>query len=229
MKSNNPSSEGSSTQTNPQQSVVITRGEATVKKAPDQAWLSIATETRDAKADDARRKNAETMTAVQANLHTLGLSANAIRTTSYSLAPEIEWKNGRGTVKGYIVHNQIEIRVDDLDRLSDVIDAVNATRNTTLTVSGLRFALKTQQAAETEALQLAVQTALIRAKAIAEGAQLSLGKIIRIEEQHLGNMPRQEQFLLRTAVAKATDNAETPITIGDIEVQASVILMTELQ
>src|SRR5512137_1329509 len=124
MKSSNPSSEGSSTQTNPQQPVVITRGEATVKKAPDQAWLSIATETRDAKADDARRKNAETMTAVQANINTLGLSGNAIRTTSYSLAPEIEWKNGRGTVKGYIVHNQIEIRVDDLDRLSDVIDAV---------------------------------------------------------------------------------------------------------
>jgi uncharacterized protein YggE len=52
----------------------------------------------------------------------------------------------------------------------------------------LRFALKNHRAAETEALQLAVQVARIRAQAIAEGAQRrSLGEIVRIEEQHLGN------------------------------------------
>jgi len=51
-----------------QHSVVITQGEATVKKEPNQAFLSIATETRDAQADGARRRNAEDMTAVQATI-----------------------------------------------------------------------------------------------------------------------------------------------------------------
>ena len=76
----------------------------------------------------------------------------ALRTTGYWLAPEMEWKNGHGTVKGYIVHNQIEIRIDNLNLLSDVIDAVNATRNTSLIISGLRFTLKDQNAAESEAI-----------------------------------------------------------------------------
>ena len=64
----------------------------------------------------------------------------------------MEWKNGHGNIKGYIVHNQIEIRIDNLNLLSDVIDAVNATRNTSLIISGLRFTLKDQNAAESEAI-----------------------------------------------------------------------------
>jgi len=229
MKSNEVCSERDSAQDKLRYPVVITQGEATVKKAPDQAFLSIATETRDAQADYARRRNADDMIAVQATIRAAGLPAETIRTTSYSLTPDVEWKNGRGIVKGYIVHNQIEIRIDNLEHLSDVIDAVNATRNTTLTISGLRFALKNQQAAENEALQLAVNTALVRAQAIVAGAQRSLGDIVRIEEQYLAGMHHQEPFLMRTAMAKANESAETPITIGDIEVQARVILTAELR
>lgn len=208
-------------------SVVVTQGEATVKRTPDQAWLSITTETRDSKADDARRKSAETMTVVQAKLLSSGLSSDAIRTTGYHLQPEVEWKNGRGTVKGYLVRNQIEVRVDKLDKLGDVIDAANATRDTALTISGPRFGLKDEQTIETEALQLAVQAALMRAKAIAAGAGKELGRIMRIEEQNLGGHPR-EPFLMRTAMAKNSEAVETPIVLGDIEVQAMVSLTAEL-
>lgn len=125
------------------------------------------------------------MTAVQAALSATGLSADAIQTTGYSLSPDMEWKNGRSTVKGYIVRNQIEVRVDNLDQLSDVIDAANANRSTTLTISGPRFALKNQQVTETEALRLAAQAALMRAQAIASGAGRMLGRITRIEEENL--------------------------------------------
>jgi uncharacterized protein len=229
MKSNETCSKRNSAQEKMNQPIVISQGEATVKKTPDQAFLSIATETRDAQAYRARQRNAEDMTAVQATIKNVGLPADTIRTTSYSLTPDIEWKNGRGIAKGYIVHNQIEIRIDNIDNLSDVIDAVNATRNITLTISGLRYALKNQQAAENEALQLAVKTALVRAQAIVASAQRSLGAIVRIEEQYLGGIHRQEPFLMRTAMAKSNDSAETPITIGDIEVQARVTLTAELR
>jgi uncharacterized protein len=209
--------------------VVVTQGEATVKRAPDQAWLSIATETRDTKPDEARRKSAESMTAIQTTLRTTGLSTNAIRTTGYWLAPEMEWKNGHGTVKGYIVHNQIEILIDNLNLLSDVIDAVNATRNTSLIISGLRFALKDQNAAESEALKLAVQAALARANAIATGAQLTLGEIIRIEEQYFGGVHRAEPLMMRKTMVQASESSETPIISGDIEFRVQVILTAELR
>jgi uncharacterized protein YggE len=208
---------------------VVTQGEATVKRAPDQAWLTVATETRDGKADNARRISAESMTAVQAALRATGLSADAIQTTGYSLSPDMEWKNGRSTVKGYIVRNQIEVRVDNLDQLSDVIDAANANRSTTLTISGPRFALKNQQVTETEALRLAAQAALMRAQAIASGAGRMLGRITRIEEETLERVHRPEPYLMRAAMAKSDESVETPITIGDIEVRAKVYLTAELR
>jgi hypothetical protein len=215
---------------NPSQSpIVVTHGEATVKRAPDQAWLSIAIETRDGKADKARRVSAESMTALQAELCATGLSTDAIRTTGYSLSPDVEWKNGRSTLKGYIVRNEIEIRVDDLDHLGDVIDAANSSRNTTLTISGPSFALKNQQVIETEALRMAVQVALSRAQALASGAGRTLGRIVRIEEHNFERVHRPEPYLMRAAVAKSNESVETPITIGDLEVRVRIGLTAELR
>lgn len=207
--------------------VVVTQGEAVVKRAPDRAWLTIATETREARAADARRRSAEGMTAVQNALRGSGLAADAIRTTSFVLAPEMEWVNGRGTLRGYIVRNQIEVRVDDLDRLGEVIDAANSSRNTTVTVTGPRFGLKDDASAQAEALRLAVLSAMARAQAMAAGARRTLGTVLRIEE-HGGEMPGPQPMLMRNMAVQA-DGPATPITPGEIEVRASVTLTVELR
>jgi uncharacterized protein YggE len=229
MISEDASTEPNSKKSFSHSSLVVTQGEATVKRAPDQAWISIATETRELKADDARRRSAENMAAVQARLRTTGLSTDAIRTTRYRLEPDVEWKNGRGTVKGYVAHNQIEVRIDDLDRLSDIIDIADVTGSTVLRISGLHFALKDQQTAETDALRLAVQAAYTRAQAIASGAQRTLGNIARIEEQNIGGSVRPDVFPMQTAVARSSDAFETPIVVEDIEVRARVTLTIELR
>ena len=229
MISEDAHSEPNSTRPVSQSSLVITQGEATVKRTPDQAWLSISTQTREARADDARRKNAENMAAVQEKLRTTGLLPDAIRTTGYRLEPEMEWKNGRGSVKGYIAYNQIEVRIDDLDSLSDIVDVADVAGSTVLRISGLRFALKDQQTAEVEALRLAVQAAHARAEAIASGAQRMLGNIVRIEEQNLGGSIRPDVFPMQAAVARSSDTSETPIVVEDIEVLARVTLTIELR
>jgi len=229
MISEDAHSEPNSTRPVSLSSLVITQGEATVRRTPDQAWLSISTQTREARSDDARRKNAENMAAVQEKLRTTGLLPDAIRTTGYRLEPEMEWKNGRGSVKGYIAYNQIEVRIDDLDSLSDIVDVADVAGSTVLRISGLRFALKDQQTAEVEALRLAVQAAHARAEAIASGAQRTLGNIVRIEEQNLGGSIRPDVFPMQAAVARSSDTSETPIVVEDIEVLARVTLTIELR
>jgi len=217
-----------SAQTTTPTPVIVTQGEATLKRPADQAWLSIAVEARDVKADEARRKGAEGMTAAQAALRGVGLPADAIRTTRYSLSPDMEYVNGRGTMKGYIVRNQIEVRLDNIDRVSDVIDAVNATRNAALTIAGPRFALKDQQAAENDALKLAVTAALARAQAIATGAKKTLGNIVRIEEPGARTIT-QAEFGRSSGMAMQAASIDTPITAGDIEVRVQITLTVELR
>src|SRR5690606_20278413 len=160
-----------------------------VKRAPDRAWLTVATETRDAQAERARTLSADAMTALQEALGKAGLAEDAIRTTGYSLVPEMDWKSGRGVVRGYVVRNQIEVRIDDLELLPAVIDAATTARATTLSITGPRFALKDESGAQAEALRTAVGAAMNRARAIAYGAGRTLGDILRVEDQFTGTMP----------------------------------------
>jgi uncharacterized protein YggE len=207
--------------------VIVTHGDATVKKAPDRAWISVSVETRDPKAADARSRNAESMTAVQSALKGAGVPADAIRTTGYSLSPDMEYNNGRSTLKGYVVRNDIEVRVDDLNKLSDLLDVVNVTKGVGLTVNGPRFDLKNQQSAENEALRQAVEMAMARAQAIAGGARRTVGAILRVEDSSGGgNFPGPIPMM---AARAQFDKVATPITPGEIEIRADVTLTVEMK
>jgi uncharacterized protein YggE len=201
-------------------------GEATIKRAPDRAWVSVTTETHDQRADEARRRDAAAMTTVQAALRSAGVADDAIRTTGYSLSPEMEYRDGRGILRGYVVRNHIEVRVDDLAWLPRILDTVNAPRDVAISVNGPRFDLKDRRAAESEALRLAVEDARSRAEALAAGAGRSLGAIVRLEDQHAGSSPPVPMVMAMRASAAS---APTPITPGEIEIQATVRLTIELR
>jgi uncharacterized protein YggE len=207
---------------------IVTQGEATLKRAPDRAWINVSTEARDPQAAPARSRNAEAMTALQAALKSAGVSADAIRTTQVSVTPEFQWNNGKSTLRGYVARNQIEVRVDDLDKLSDILDAANSPKNVALSVTGPRFDLKNERAVQSEALSAAVQDALQRAQAIATGAKRSLGAIVRIEDQNTGMMLKQP-IPMMMARAEAASDVATPVTPGEIEIRAQVVLTVEMR
>jgi uncharacterized protein YggE len=203
------------------QPVIVTRGQATLKRAPDQAWVSIAAESRASASAEAQRLNAEAMQAVTAALTRAGLAAEAIRTTGYSLQPDMEYVSGRGRVKGYIARNQLEVRVDDLKKLGAVLDAAGLSGATSM--SGLRFDISNRASVEREALGLAVQDAMARAKAIASGAGVTVGPIVRIDDQYQSSPPMYAMGAgggARLAAAAP----ETPISAGELEVRAEVMM-----
>jgi uncharacterized protein YggE len=208
---------------------IATQGEATLKRAPDRAWVTVSTEARDPQPAVARTRNAEAMTAVQTALKSVGLAADAIRTTSVSVTPEFQWTNGKSTLRGYVARNQIEVRVDNLDKLADVLDAVNSPKNIALSITGPRFDLKNERAVQSEALTAAVQDAMQRAQAIATGAKRVLGAIIRIEDQNAGMMPKQPMPMMMQRAQMDAGDVSTPVTPGEIEIHAQVMLMVEMK
>ncbi|HEX5214391.1 MAG TPA: SIMPL domain-containing protein [Vicinamibacterales bacterium] len=212
---------------------IVTQGQAVLRRAPDRAWLTIATQVRESKANDARRKSNETMTEIHNALKGVGVRDEAIRTTGYSLTPEMDSRTRN--VTGYFVRNQIEVRVDDLERLGDIMDAANGPKSSGLSIIGPRFDLKNEQAAQAEALKLAVENAITRAQAIAAGARRTLGPVLRIDDQGLNTIvPRP---MARTAMAPGAAGRgggeplmpETPIEPGEIEIRAQVTLTIAIQ
>ena len=173
------------------------------------------------------------MTTVTAALRKTGLGSDAIQTIGFSLQPEYEYVNGRQRMKGFIVSNQVQVRIDDVSKVADVLDAVGSLSlpaSSRVTIAGLRFDLKNRAGVERDALKGAVEDALARAKAMAAGAGLSLGRTIRIDESGGEVVPKfgpEPYMMARAGVADAA--VQTPIAPGDIEIRAQVTLTVEIK
>jgi uncharacterized protein YggE len=205
--------------------VVVTVGQGIVKRAPDRAWVSIAAESRAKSPREAQRLNADAMAAVLAKLKGLGLPADVIRTSGYDLQPEFDYSNGKQTLRDYVSRNAVEVRVDDLARVGEIVDAAVGSGATS--VSGIRFDLKDRAGDEREALKRAVADARGRADAAAQGASMRVERVVRIEEQ-AGSSPEPPRPMAMMRMAGA-ESAQTPITPGELEVRASVTMTATIR
>jgi uncharacterized protein len=206
--------------------VVVASGVATVKRAPDQAFVTFTTESRAARPAEAQKLNAQAMTQVQEAVKRAGIPTDALRTLSFNLREDVDWVNGKRTSRGYVVSNGIEVRVDKLDDVGRLLDAAVTAGATN--VSNIRFELKDRSGAEREAVRLAVADARSRADAAAEGGGTKVVNVVRIEETSDRNVP-PPMPMMRMAEARVAAAPETPVVAGEIEIRATVTLTAAIE
>jgi len=209
----------------PQTPVVVTVGDAVVRRAPDRAFVMVSVETRAKSPREAQRLNAEAMTAVQQRLAQARLPKDAIRTTGYDLQQEFDFVQGRRVAREFVARNGIEVRLDDVARTGEIVDTVVQSGATT--VSGIRFDLQDRDGAEREALRLAVADARARAEAAAAGAGRTIDRVLKIEDSRDGVIvpPRPIMTMARAAESAA----QTPVEPGTIDIHARVTLTASMR
>ena len=205
--------------------VVVTTGEGIVKRAPDRAWVTVTAESRAKTPQDAQKQNAAAMSSVLQKLKGAGIPDEAIQTSAYDLQPEYDYNNGRQTLRGYVARNSLDVRVDTLPKLGEIIDLAVGSGATM--ISGIRFDLKDRSAVEREALRIAVADARRRADAAAEGANMKVVGIIRIEEQAATVMPPPRPMMAMRA--EMAQEKTTPVAPGELEIRASVTVTSALR
>jgi uncharacterized protein YggE len=203
--------------------VIVTVGEAVVRRSPDLASVTVSVETRAKNPRDAQRLNAEAMTAVQQRLAQARVPKEAIRTAGYYLEQEFDMVQGKRVPREFVARNAVEVRVDEVARTGEIVDAVVQSGATS--ISGIRFDLKDRDSAEREALRLAVADARARADAAAAGAMRTVDRVIRIEDSRDGAIgpPRPMMTFARA------DVAQTPVEPGVIEIRARVTLTVSMK
>jgi uncharacterized protein len=205
---------------------VVTAGEATIKRAADQAFVTVTGESRAKAPAEAQKAVATSMSSVQKRLAALGIPADAVRTLQYDLQPEFDFNNGRQTLRGYVARNSIEVRVEPIERAGEIIDA--AVQSGATSVSQLRFEVKNREAIEREALTKAVESARARAEAAAKGAARSIERIIKVEDHGVAEAPPPRPYAM--AMRSVSEVApQTPIQAGDVEIRARVTLTAQLK
>lgn len=216
---------GAQTPAPPVEPVVVVRGEGLIKAAPDMAWVTIGAEHRARDARQAQADNAAAMNAVHARVLDLGFPKDALRTLSYDLQLEFDYKDGRQLPRGYVARSRLEVRVDDVGRVGELLEAAVTTGATS--VQGLRFDLKSRERLEREALTRAVADARARAEALATGAGQAIARIVRIEE--LGDMLPSPQPMMMTRMSAEDSGSQPAVAGGEIEIRVSVTLTATLR
>lgn len=213
---------GAQDQPAPQTPSIVTTGEAVVRRAPDQAFVTVAVESRARNPRDAQRQNSETMAAVQMRVATVGVARDAMRTVGYNIQQEFDFVDGRRVSRGYLARNALEVRVDAIDRTGEVIDA--AVQAGATSVTSIRFDLKDRAAAEREALRLAVVDARARAEAAAAGVGRVVERVLRIDDSPQPRVMPLQRPMLAVAREAAAEPSQTPIEVGELEIRAQVTL-----
>jgi len=206
--------------------VIVAQGDSILMLPPDRAFVHISAEGRASKPADAQRLAAKAMASVQAALKAAGIDTVMFRTAAYSLQPQYDYNAGRTTFREYLARNVIEVRVDDLSRLPNVLDAAGS--SSPVSVSSLRFDLKNRGPAELDALQRAVRDANARANAIAQGAGKTLGPIVRLQEHRTSSGSPVFQSEARL-MGVGGPGSPTPVEPGEIQVRAQVTITVALR
>lgn len=198
---------------------IVTSGDATIRRAPDQAFLVAAVDTRARTPRDAQQQNAAAMAAVLQKVTAAGIPRDAVRTLGYTIQQEVDFVNGRRMPKDYAARNAVEIRIDTIEKAGDIIDAV--VQGGATSVDRVRFDLKDRATVEREALRLAVVDARGRAEAAAAGAGVAILRVLRIDDSR---PPEYRTPMLAMARGSTGDAIATPVEPGVIEIHATVSL-----
>ena len=187
--------------------------------APDVAEITLGVVTEAKDAAKAHADNAAQATRVQNAVKALGIAERDIQTTRYDFSPVYDVKdNGRSVTTGYTVTNSVVVKVRNLDNVGKVIDAALASGANR--VDSLEFSASDPSAAKNAALADAARDARNKADAVAKALGVRIVRILNVyADAQPYNTPRNFMPMM---MAKEAYDAGTPISAGELSVEASV-------
>jgi uncharacterized protein YggE len=196
---------------------IVASGDATVRRVPDLAVVSLAVTMREKQAAPARDGANRRASAVLAHVRDLGVPDTDVQAPSLVVHPVYDYGRGAPKLTGYEASRPITVRVRQVDVLGPLLDGLvddGATQ-----VHGTAMELADPEEARREALASAMAVARARAEALAGAAGVSLGQTIRVEETDGSAGPIPRGAMLRMAAQEA---APTEVAAGEVEITAGV-------
>jgi uncharacterized protein YggE len=196
----------------------------TVNSAPDIAQVGTGVTTRARSAKEAVRLNAEAMQKVVDRLKALGIAAKDIQTSNFNLNAQFNYPNGHAPVfTGYEASNQVSVKLRDVDKVGDVLDALVAAGANN--VNGPIFMLDDDTAAQQAARTQAFKHGQAMAQDYARMAGYTGVRLLEVSESVQSRGPRPPQPVAFRAEAA---QAKTPIEPGEVGTTVNLTVKYEM-
>jgi|CXWL01.1.fsa_nt_gi uncharacterized protein YggE len=206
----------------PMPRTISVSGTGTIDATPDIARLSLAVQRRDANMQVARDATIKVSKAFLALCTKLGIKENKIRTSGLTIQPEYRWdeKQNQQVFTGYFVQRQLQVEINDLDKLGDVIEgAIDAGVNE---VSPPQLDSSKRKDLNRDALAAATADAKANAERIAGSLGVKLGAVRTVVAGGAAPPPMPMQEVRVTAMAKMDSSAGANYVPGEISFESRV-------
>lgn len=220
--------------------VVMTAGEtvpkitvaasSTVRLVPDKATVSFGVTTQEKTAQEAQDANSKAVNNVIEVLTERGIDEKSIRTNSYNIYPQYDWKNGEQRLIGYSVTTSMSVQDQEIDEVGSLISAcVSAGINR---VDSVTFLCSGYEEAYSQALSNAIAETKKKAETLANAAGKKLGDPITITEGWQDTSAKYGRNVANVSYDDEAEAEEAPAAPsfqpGETEINASVTVVYEM-
>ena len=187
---------------------------------PDMATITLGVMTEGRTAAEAMAANSTRMTAVVASLKKAGIAEADIQTSNLNLNPQYRYEQNKSPIlTGYQASNQVTVRVLDLKKLGQAVDAtVNAGANQ---IHGISFGLVDSTAAENAAREAAVKALAAKVELYARATGHRVTRLVSLSEGG-GYIPRPPMPMAEMAAQRSFAKDSTPVSGGELTVRIDI-------
>lgn len=191
-------------------------GEGIISVKPDTAKIHVGVITENIELSIAQQQNSSTGTKVINSLLSLGIDKRQIQTFEYRIEPIYDYEQGKQIFRGYKVTHILEVNIEDISMTGKVVDT--AVQNGANYVANIQFTSKFTESHYNQALTLALNNSIEKAKTIASTLRVSLITVpTLIKEEGSLIQPFESQ---QAAFAKGFTS--TPIEPGQHKIKANI-------
>ncbi len=185
---------------------ISVQGQANIQFQPDRAAVSLAISNRSSVLADAQSRTASVVAQVLKLTRKLGIEDRHVDTTAAVLRPEYRWNKSteRQELTGYFSERNMTVRLQDLDKLGDLLEG--AVKTGVNQVSPPQLYSSRERELYREGLEEAARDARRNAQVLADALGATLGDALSVSA-HGGTSPPRPVPVARMAMA--ADAAET--------------------
>jgi hypothetical protein len=169
------------------------------------------------------------MTGVLDAIKALGVSEDDIKTTYFNIQPETRWiektdslgRYSEPEIIGYIVSNQVEVKVRDLDKISDVLDTAADEGGNLIRINSISFTVSDPAEYAADMRRAAAEDAKAKAKLYADAMGVELGELLFLTETGSTTTLASRGYA-EAGYDNAAGAPPTPIQPGDVSLSTTI-------
>lgn len=204
---------------------ILVQSTEEVKVVPDVAEIQFAITTQAADPKSCQDQNSQDLDRVITFLKESGIKEESIQTSSYGLDPVYDWNTGR-EITGYEMRTGITVSDIPMEETGGLLSScVEAGINN---ISQVTYLSSEYDAKYQEALKKAIESAKVKASALAEAGGNSLGNMINVEEFINRSEARYTGYTEAGSAENMAKSAAMSVEPGQISVEAQIAVTFEI-